>query len=299
MYGRIDMNTMSKFKSGYGLALYENCIRFQGLSNTPWLSLEVFRKLMGIADESYPVFCDFKKRVLDIALREVNQYSHLQVSPEIKRVSKKVTNIRFKLAAKQSKMIYVEHSVLDGKADLTKILMNEFELSAELTQDVLSKYGYDYTHDKICFIKNSESFKSGKIRALAPYFIDALKRDYKKSKSSKTLITESQNARFDKEQQEKKIQEEQQKRYGKYVSNQVEQCLSNLSEAETLVFSKEFECEISSNTMLFKWYKKHGLKHAAVKATFNIFVKNRLGEELKILGIDAFLNGTSDVCGIT
>jgi plasmid replication initiation protein len=74
VYGRIDMLVMSRFKSGYGLALYENCIRFQGLSNTGWMTLEVFRKLMGLAEGSYPVYCDFKKRVLDIALKEVNQF---------------------------------------------------------------------------------------------------------------------------------------------------------------------------------------------------------------------------------
>ena len=153
---------MTKFKSAYGLALYENCIRFQGLSTTGWLSLTVFRKLMGIPDGHYLEFCDFKKRVLDIALREVNQHSHLSVKPEIQRVNKKVTSIRFKLSTKQSAAFYVEHFT-----ELSKILTEIFGLSLESTKDILEKYEHDYLQEKIDLIKSSENFKGGKIRDLA------------------------------------------------------------------------------------------------------------------------------------
>ncbi len=61
IYGRIDVKTMSKFKSSYGLALYENCIRYQRLSQTPWFPLDVFRKLMGVLGGKYTSFKDFKK----------------------------------------------------------------------------------------------------------------------------------------------------------------------------------------------------------------------------------------------
>ena len=63
IYGRISVLLLSKFKSSYGLALYENCVRYQGLPQTPWFTLESFRKLMGVSDEKYLVFKDFKKRV--------------------------------------------------------------------------------------------------------------------------------------------------------------------------------------------------------------------------------------------
>ncbi|MCW5584424.1 MAG: replication initiation protein, partial [Gammaproteobacteria bacterium] len=283
-----DMNLMTKFKSAYGLALYENCIRFQGLSTTGWLSLAIFRKLMGIPDGRYPEFCDFKKRVLDIALREVNLYSHLNVSPEMQRVNKKVTSIRFKLSTKQSATFHVEHFNEANDLELIKILTEIFGLSPESVKDVLAKYEHDYIQGKIDLIKNSENFKSGKIRDLAAYFVDALKRDYKKSRSSKAVITELRDTRLESEKQEKLVQEKQKNKYNKYVSDLIENYVSSLADDEKNRLLSEFE-QVCDSYALTK-YKKHGLAHAAVKAIFNMFIKNtEASNKLNILSFDEYL----------
>lgn len=288
MYGRIDMNVMTKFKSAYGLALYENCIRFQGLSTTGWLSLAVFRKLMGIADGHYPEFCDFKKRVLDIALREVNQHSHLNVTPEVQRVNKKVTSIRFKLSTKQSAVFYVERINESSELELSKILTEMFGLSLESVRDVLAKYEHDYIQGKIDLIKNSENFKGGKIRDLTAYLVDALKRDYKKSRSSGAVITASRNSCLESEKQEKLVQEKQKNTYNKYVSDLIESYVVSLTDEEKNRLLSEFEQACDSYALTK--YKKHGLAHAAVKAIFNMFVKNKeVGNKLNILSFDEFL----------
>ena len=287
-YGRIDISVMTKFKSAYGLALYENCIRFQGLSTTGWLSLAVFRKLMGIADGHYSEFCDFKKRVLNIALREVNQHSHLNVTPEVQRINKKVTNIRFKLSTKQIEQFHVEHLNDATKLELNKILTDVFGLSIESVRDVLTKYEHDYIQGKIDLIKSSENFKGGKIRDLAAYLVDALKRDYKKSRSSGALIAASHNSRLEKEKQEKLIQEKQKYKYDKYVSSQIESYVLSLVDEEKKRLLSEFEKACDSYAL--SKYKKHGLGNAVVKAIFNMFIKNKeAGNKLNILSLDEFI----------
>lgn len=289
MYGRIDISVMTKFKSAYGLALYENCIRYQSVSNTGWLSLSVFRKLMGIADKSYPVFCDFKKRVLDIALREVNQHSHLHVTPEVKRVNKKVTSIRFKLALKQDAMIHVEHFDDSNQVEITKILNEQFGLSPESIKDALSRYDHGYIKEKIGLIKDSSNFKCGKVRDLAAYLIDALKNDYKKSKSSQELIVEARDLHSENEKLGVKKQEEQKNRYSKYVNDLIEQYISSLQNREKNELFNKFEQSCDSYATMR--YRKYGLKNAAVKAIFNMFIKNnKLAKEIKILSLDEFLN---------
>lgn len=289
MYGKIDLNIMTKFKSGYGLALYENCVRFQGLSTTGWQSLNIFRKLMGITEGQYPAFCDFKKRVLDTALKEVNQHSPLKVTPEIQRVNKKVISIRFKLSTKHSTMIHVEHSTEPFKVEINKILADKFGLSPESVRDILSKYEHSYIQEKISIITNSENFKCGKIRDLAAYLVDALKRDYKKSKSSGALITESRNSLLECEKQQRKIEEKHKNEYNKYVSDLIEHYVSLLESEEKNRLFKEFEQVCDSYAM--KKYKKYGFDHAAVKAIFNMFIKNsEVGNQLKILTFDEFIN---------
>src|SRR5436190_4521007 len=70
MFGKINLFIQSRFKSSYGLALYENCIRYRGLPHTKWFEMDLFRKLMGVPNETYTVFRDFKRRVLDKSIEE-------------------------------------------------------------------------------------------------------------------------------------------------------------------------------------------------------------------------------------
>jgi Initiator Replication protein len=46
VFGCIDIETQSKFKSSYGLALYENCIRYIKIPYTRWFSLEPVQSLL-------------------------------------------------------------------------------------------------------------------------------------------------------------------------------------------------------------------------------------------------------------
>src|SRR5580698_9985533 len=95
MFGKIDLVIQSRFRSSYGLALYENCIRYRGLPNTKWFDMETFRKLMGVPADSYVIFRDFKRRVLDKSIEEVNTYSDLLVDVELARERRQVVKIRF------------------------------------------------------------------------------------------------------------------------------------------------------------------------------------------------------------
>ena len=95
MYGRLDMAIQARFKSTYGLALYENCVRYQNIPQTPWIELSIFRKLMGVPESKYKIFRDFKTRVLNVAVAEVALHSSMQVEPELKHQNRKVTEIRF------------------------------------------------------------------------------------------------------------------------------------------------------------------------------------------------------------
>ncbi len=284
MYGKIDLHVMTQFKSGYGLALYENCIRFQGLNNTSWLPLGTFRKLMGIPDNKYLAYCDFKKRVLDIALKEVNQHTPLTIVPEIKRLNRKPVSIRFKLDMKQTEMIHVEHFNGSVNAEIMKILSEEFGLSLEYGEKILVEYEAEFIKEKIVLVKSSANFKQGKIRDLAAYLIDALKRDYKKSKSSRDLIVINQQQRIEDELKEKRKIQEEQESYNSYVNDKIDKFVEELTATKKNKVFLQFEQ--NCDPYILTRYKKQGLKNKSVKAVFNMFIKDK---HLRILDFDAFL----------
>jgi Initiator Replication protein len=277
IYGRLNMGVLSKFKSSYGIALYENCIRFQDLQQTPWFSLEVFRKLMGVLGDKYEVFKDFKKRVLNIAIAEVNKHSPIIVSPEIKRSHQKVVSIRFKLVTKSTDCTLSQASFeKNSNSKLIDVLTNDFCLHPEAVGDLFVKYDLNYLEEKVNIITTSESFRLGKIRRLASYLIEALKKDYKASKSSKSVSEkqchdEMKNVKF-----QKNKQDELRHRYSQHVNSIIDNYVLtlNMNEKEKLI--NEFELVIKKDhSPAYGWFQKYNLQHPGVKALFNNFLRNK------------------------
>ncbi len=280
IYGKIDIQIMTQFKSSYGLALYENCIRFQSIATTPWLPINTFRKLMGIEENRYQNFCDLKKRVLDIAVKEVNLYSPIKVVPEIKRVNKAVTSIKFNLLENKEVVTDIEKDLLEANADLLGILKRDFNLSDKVAIDILDRYDPKFIQEKITLIKASENFRSGKIRELAAYFIDALKRDYKPSKSSRRLLNEIRN------QEETKVKAEKEKKFQLQKNAKekrlavINNYLNSLSEEELSNVYKSFEENVitSANFYVRKIYKKSGVKNKSVQVLFDSYLIDIIGK---------------------
>jgi hypothetical protein len=65
IYARISLSMQNKFDSKHALALWELCLdsldRPKQYGETPWIPLETFRELMGIAEEMYPEFKKLNK----------------------------------------------------------------------------------------------------------------------------------------------------------------------------------------------------------------------------------------------
>lgn len=291
IYGRIDVKLMSQFKSGYGLALYENCVRYQGLPQTPWFPLDIFRKLMGVFDDKYNAFKDFKKRVLNVAVNEVNSLSQIYILPEIERKNQKVTQIRFKLSKnKSNETIKINLNQDDTKLD--ELLKNTFGLSTELISELYEKYDVEFVREKINIIMASNSFQEGKIRGLAGYLIDSLRKDYKASKSSRALINEQRMKREQEEKAKKDKEEKRKNRYEKYVRDKINKYISALTkEAKDSLFT-DFEQDLKlNNNICYGWYMKNGFDHPGVKACFHIFIKEHRKHEVgEIMSFEEFTN---------
>lgn len=273
IYGKIDINIMTSFNSSYGLALYENCIRFQGIATTPWLPISTFRKLMGIAENRYKNFCDLKKRVLDIAVKEVNLYSPIKVIPEIQRVNKKVTNIKFKLSLKE-KMNHNNIIIENTDSELINILKRDFSLSEKAVSDVLSQYELEFIENKIQLIKISESFRSGKIRDIAAYLMDALKRDYKPSRSSKNVLKEMKYKDEMHITANKANEEAQIRKLKRQKKQKIDNYLNSLGDYEKKKLHAVFEKDLmnSKDGYSIKSYRTYGMKSRIVQALFNCYV---------------------------
>ena len=101
MYARLDLNLQKQFESKYSLALWELCTDYLGsgreYGETPFIPIEVFRKLMGLTENMYPAFMNFNQKVIKPAVEEINQVSDFRVVVDYQRQGRKVTAIKFKM----------------------------------------------------------------------------------------------------------------------------------------------------------------------------------------------------------
>jgi len=272
IYGRIDIKTLAKFKSSYGLTLYENCIRYQNLKSTPWLKLEIFRKLMGVGDTVYSIFRDFKRRVLDKAIEEVNQHTVLSLTPEFRRQGRRVESIRFIISnvndISTSKVIACQSSENNSEYDLLRKLKEDYGLSDKHIIETMSLYDREYILEKISIIETSQSFLKGEIKNLAKYLHKALVDDFQPVKSSKAVPIAK------KYKQSSAIVDKSKGDYSKLIMTEVIIAYQQIGEEKQEAINDEFK-EYLDGGLYSEAYKKNGLSNPLVADQFSIFVRSK------------------------
>jgi len=277
MYGRINMQVQSKFKSNYGLALYENCIRYQNIHYTPWLKLEVFRKLMGVEDKAYPIFRDFKRRILDKAIDEVNKFAPIFVTPEFRKWGRAVESIRFQIEKNGTVMMVAPDNCLVSydrhESSYRKKLQEAYGLTDKQMNEVESSYEESFILEKISIIESSPTFINGKINNLAKYFIKALEEDYQLPRSSRAISSKKQK---DKSQSSTQPRAE----YDEFINSEIFKTFHLLDKKKKQEITIEFEAYLSS-TLYLAHYNRKGLEDPLVLYQFYCFIKTNKYAEFK------------------
>lgn len=287
LYGRLNMVVQAKFQSTYGLALYENCIRYQNIEQTPWFDIAQFRKLMGIEEGKYSVFRDFKRRVLDKAIEEVNRYSPLHVSVKLQKHGRHVKAIQFLI--KKGKELQTE--VKKQSLPLSQQLRERFGFSKTQVEEVLTNYDEKYILEKISLVENSSSFAQGKINNVAKYLLSALNDDYQPPKSSREIFQlELQVTNPKAKKQEEKLQKEY-KRYQEKRLIEIFQALPKVKKRKTLT---EFETFLGKS-LYFDIYVRDGLQNVLILDQLCEFIRVKKPEVLsKVKSFSDFVNSKEE-----
>jgi hypothetical protein len=99
MYARLCLSLQNKFASKYALTLWELCTDYLGanrdVGETPWITLEHFRLLMGLNPGEYRAFRDINKRLIAQPLTEMNRLSDFCVTVAYQYQGRKVTARKF------------------------------------------------------------------------------------------------------------------------------------------------------------------------------------------------------------
>lgn len=84
----------------YSVRLYELLVQWRTAKQTPMFALEKFRDQLGVEVNEYKAMCDFKKRVLQVAINEINEKSDIKISYEQVKKGRSIAGFKFKVLAK-------------------------------------------------------------------------------------------------------------------------------------------------------------------------------------------------------
>ena len=96
-----DLEQVAPLTSKYAVRLYELVIAWKATGKTPIFKLQDFREKIGLLDENeYKDMCTFKKYVLELAVKQINEHTDIKLDYEQHKAGRKIDGFSFKFKQK-------------------------------------------------------------------------------------------------------------------------------------------------------------------------------------------------------
>ncbi|MEL6510450.1 MAG: RepB family plasmid replication initiator protein [Pseudomonadota bacterium] len=180
VFALINLNIQRRFTSGHALSLYENCYRFVRTGSTGWWSLDLFRRLMGVDGSAYyETYKHLNAKIIKPAVAEVNKSSNILIEPEVRKMGRTVTEIRFRIKENpQLAMFDIDDDDGLRKGRVYAALL-EMGVSDRLARQWISEHGEDYVAAKLAYLRAQDGVESP-----VRYLTAAIKGDYAEPKAA-------------------------------------------------------------------------------------------------------------------
>ena len=133
-----EITQVAGLDSGYAIRLYEMLIKWRSVGKTPMFELEKFRQQLGVELNQYKTMSNFKSRVLDPAIKQINQHTDITVKYEQHKQGRIITGFTFKFLVKVKTQKIIESKRDANTPDmLTQLKMTDKQ--RRMFADQLSK----------------------------------------------------------------------------------------------------------------------------------------------------------------
>jgi hypothetical protein len=295
VYAKINLKLQNKFKSKHSLALYELFVDYFHCGETPVITIQKFRELLGLKKNEYVRFNNMNQTIIKKSIQEINTISNLYITVEYYKQSRKVVGFKFfitknpnaetnlielnaipkeKPTEKQLSLPVPEFEL--ANQELFQILINEFGISNNKADEFLKTKDEFYLEEILEHVK--EQIKKGTIKNIPAYTVSAIENDYRTKKSQHEIEKEKEAERKEQAKKEKQLLEKLKQEFDEYSAIQTDKVLTELSESEKEKHVASFEKEQieNSNSYTKKFYKDGGINHVVIEAMFNAYIAEKI-----------------------
>ena len=101
-FTQYDIEQISGLSSAYAVRMYELLICWRSTGKTPIIELDEFRKRIGVLDTEYTRTDNLKMRVIELALKQINEHTDITASYEQHKKGRVITGFSFKFKQKKN-----------------------------------------------------------------------------------------------------------------------------------------------------------------------------------------------------
>jgi len=108
------LKQVAQLTSKYAIRLYEFLIAWRGIGKTPIISLSEFREKLGLEINEYQKMVNFKSRVLEPALKQINELTDIDVKYEQYKNGRSISGLSFTFKLKKTESLPLERDPNDS-----------------------------------------------------------------------------------------------------------------------------------------------------------------------------------------
>ncbi|MEY2864408.1 MAG: hypothetical protein RLY58_2115 [Pseudomonadota bacterium] len=110
-----ELEQVSALKSVYAVRLYELLIQWRAVGKTPVFEISVLRGQLGVEQHEHLRMCDFKTRVLNYAVAQINQCTDLSVTYHQYKEGRTIIGVRFEFTHRKESLAHEAVSIPAAK----------------------------------------------------------------------------------------------------------------------------------------------------------------------------------------
>ena len=211
VYAKLNLRLQNRFRSRYALVLWEVCFDYfdtdRDQGETPFIPLEVFKGLMGLEKDEYPIFKELNRNVIKPAIKEINDLTDYHVEIEQKRLGRRIAELKFRIT--KVKQLPVQESLFPDIENLPSVAVELVQ--AEIDRKValeIAEQAWDFVNpqklpppgtypDFAAYVaeKIEVSLHAAEVKNRGGFIVEAIRENYQNSEVQKARELRAEKAR--------------------------------------------------------------------------------------------------------
>lgn len=189
----LSLRITAAFNSQYAITLYEKLSGMKQQGESDWFEMEKFKEWIGVSNvKSYDEYKALRRNVIDPSVAQINDISDIFVTVEVKRVSRKISHIRFLIKDNPNGKFVLRMDYRKSIQDLYDTLVKEFGLSEENLARIVENR-VEWTNERIQMAIEFTRFRMrqapGKIKYPGIYLMNAIEKGFSLGEAEKKRVS--------------------------------------------------------------------------------------------------------------